>query len=69
MTDDEIMLGRVRENCLQWAMQTAAPGEDVMAVLARAQLFEDYLTSGLEGGRWSRNGMPNADDFTLDKGK
>lgn len=43
MTDEECQAARVREGCLQWAMQTAAPGEDAMAIIARAQLYEDYL--------------------------
>lgn len=28
-------------------MQTATPGEDVMAILARAQLFEEYVMEPL----------------------
>jgi len=43
MIDADLQLARVREGCLQWAMQTAAPGEDAMAILARAQLYEEYL--------------------------
>jgi hypothetical protein len=51
MTEQAISIGQIRENCLHWAMQTASPGEDAMAILARAQLYEEYLTSGLETGR------------------
>lgn len=34
--------GIVRENSLAYAMQTAELGEDPMAILARAQLYEEY---------------------------
>lgn len=59
MTDAECQLGMVRENAMRWAMQTARPGEDAMAILARAQLYEEYiLPSGLKRGRlW--DGKPN----------
>ena len=43
MTELERRRGIVRENSLAYAMQTAMPGEDVMAILARAQLFEEYV--------------------------
>lgn len=35
----------VRENALQWAIQTAMLGEDPLAILARAQLYEEYILS------------------------
>jgi hypothetical protein len=39
----------VRENSLAYAMQTAMPGDDPMAIIARAQLFEEYVL-GIEAG-------------------
>ena len=44
--EDQLICGRVRETCLAWAMQTSTDGEDGMAILARAHLYEDYLTDG-----------------------
>lgn len=35
--------GIIRENSLAFAMQTAMCGEDPMAVIARAQLYEEYM--------------------------
>lgn len=32
-----------RENAMHWAIMTAMPGEDPLKVLARAQLYEEYL--------------------------
>ena len=43
MKDAERRAGIARENALQWAMQTAVCGEDPMAILARAQLYEEYI--------------------------
>jgi hypothetical protein len=37
---------KVRTVALQWAMFTASPGEDPLVILARAQLYEDYIRSG-----------------------
>jgi hypothetical protein len=35
--------GITRENAMTWAMRTATIGEDCMAILARAQLYEEYI--------------------------
>lgn len=35
-----------RRNALVWATNTCAVGEDAMAILARAQLFEEYIVNG-----------------------
>jgi hypothetical protein len=55
MTDDQMIVGRVRETAMHWAMQTAVTGEDAMAILARAQLYEDYI---LSEGAGLRNRVP-----------
>jgi hypothetical protein len=39
----ERTLGKVRENAMHWAMQTSTIGEDAMAILARAQLCEEWV--------------------------
>ncbi len=33
---------------MEWAIHLAMPGEDPLRVIARAQLFEDHLSSKLE---------------------
>lgn len=43
MTKRERAEGIARENAMAWAMQTALTGEDPMAILARAQLYEEYV--------------------------
>jgi hypothetical protein len=43
VTSAERRRGIVRENSLSYAMQLALPGEDPMAIIARAQLFEEYV--------------------------
>lgn len=43
MTKTEQRHGIVRENSMAYAMQTAMPGDDPMAIIARAQLFEEYV--------------------------
>ena len=43
VTDTERRHGIVRENSLAYAIQTAVPGDDPMAIIARAQLFEEYV--------------------------
>lgn len=48
---DEVM----RENALQWALHTANVGEDPMLILARAQLYEEYLLGAAGTGR----GLPH----------
>ena len=35
-----------RRNALVWATNTCRVGEDAMAILARAQLFEEYILNG-----------------------
>lgn len=45
MSGAERRHGIVRENSLAFAMQTAMPEEDPMAILARAQLYEEYILS------------------------
>jgi len=32
---------------MHWAMQTAMPGDDPMAILARAQLYEEWVMEPL----------------------
>jgi len=32
---------------MNWAMQTAMPNEDAMAILARAQLYEEWVMAPL----------------------
>lgn len=41
--------GIARENSMAWAMQTATIGEDAMAILARAQLYEEYVLAPITG--------------------
>ena len=36
-----------RETAMNWAMQTAMPGEDAMTTLARAQLYEEWVMEPL----------------------
>ena len=43
----ERRVGRVRVCAMDWAMRTAASGEDPMAILARAQLYEEFVLKGL----------------------
>lgn len=35
-----------RTEAMNWATRTARLGEDPLAVLARAQLYEEYILSG-----------------------
>lgn len=39
----------IRTDAMHWAMFTASPGEDPLVILARAQLYEDYIRSGTAG--------------------
>ena len=48
MKETERRAGIARENALQWALQTATLGEDPMAILARAQLYEEYILAAGE---------------------
>ena len=58
MKESERRAGIARENALQWAMQTAERGEDPMAILARAQLYEEYiLASKATGPHLGSEGM------------
>lgn len=43
VTDAERREGAVRYDCLKFAMQTAARGEDALAILARAHLYADFI--------------------------
>ncbi len=43
MTEAERRSGQARETAMHWAVSTAARGEDPLKILARAQLYEDYL--------------------------
>jgi len=56
MKEAERSAGIARENALQWAMQTAQVGEDPMAILARAQLYEEYILSAKTGRRSTDGG-------------
>ncbi len=40
---------RAREAAMNWAMRTAEFGEDPVVILARAQLYEDYLCGSASG--------------------
>ena len=51
----------IRHDCMHWAVLLALPGEDPLKVLARAELFEDYLTAPLNGGL-------NLEKAVIDKG-
>lgn len=46
MDESERKRAAVRYDCMQWAMHSAVPGEDPMKVLARAQLYEEYVSTG-----------------------
>lgn len=35
--------GVARENAMRWAMQTAKIGESTEAILARAQIYAEYI--------------------------
>lgn len=48
MDEAERKRAAVRYDCMQWAVQQAAPGEDVMATLARAQLYAEFVLSTTE---------------------
>lgn len=37
----------IRAEAMGWAIQTAELGEDPLVILARAQLYEDYILSHL----------------------
>ena len=41
-----------RSEVMNCAMFTASPGEDPLAILARAQMYEDYIRSGVTSGRF-----------------
>lgn len=43
MTAAERKRTAVRYDCMQWAVQQAAPGEDAVATVARAQLYADFV--------------------------
>lgn len=45
--------GIARENAMRWSMQTATIGEDPMAILARAQLYEEYVLAPITGTGFS----------------
>lgn len=49
MTEAVRAHGIARENAMGWAMRTATLGEDAMAILARAQLYEEYVLGPLVG--------------------
>ena len=50
----------VRYDCMDWAMRTAAPGDDAMAIVARAQLFAEFvLGSASPKGVFVRRGADN----------
>jgi hypothetical protein len=36
----------IRSNSMSWAVNTSKVGEDALAILARAQLYEEYLLGG-----------------------
>jgi hypothetical protein len=44
---------------MTWEMQTAAIGEDAMTILARAQLYEEYIL-GFDAGEAARIAGPGA---------
>ena len=48
MTEVERRNGVTRENAMAWAMSTAVRGEDPLAIISRAQLYEEYIL-GFEG--------------------
>ena len=50
MTDADRRAGIARENVLQWALHMAATGEDPMSILARAQLYEEYILAAKATG-------------------
>ena len=68
LTDAERRAGIVRENSMDWAMRTAVPGEDALAILARAQLYADFVLAS-ESGLAARNGVPDRNYLGLDKGQ
>lgn len=37
----------IRCDAMNWATRTARLGEDALAILARAQLYEDYVVMGM----------------------
>lgn len=45
MTETERKRAAVRYDCMEWAMQNAAPREDAMATIARAQLYAEFILS------------------------
>jgi hypothetical protein len=46
MSDTDLFEAKVRGDGLSYAMQTSERGEDPMAVLARAQLYADFVLNG-----------------------
>ncbi len=49
MVKDEkqpVPLSAIRSDAMNWATRTASLGEDPLAVLARAQLYEEYVREG-----------------------
>lgn len=41
-----------REAAMEWAMQTARCGEDAVTILARAQLYEEWVMEPLGTQYW-----------------
>lgn len=43
MDEAERKRAAVRYDCMQWAMQIAASGDDALGIVARAELFAEFV--------------------------
>jgi hypothetical protein len=60
--------GIARENAMRWAMSTAMTGEDPMAILARAQLYEEYVLAPVRTPGGTGRLVLNVEQSHVDKG-
>lgn len=58
----------VRQDAMKLAMFTATPGEDPLKVLARAQLYEEYIGAGAGSLAIEANGPLYLKKPRVDKG-
>lgn len=65
MDESECKRAAVRYDCMEWALRSAAPGDDAMMTIARAQLYADFV---LAEGIPTAGFVLNLEKPTVDKG-
>lgn len=54
ISEPEKVVIKARHNAMQWALQTARVGEDAAAILARAQLYSEFVIGVADWGAASK---------------